>query len=191
MTNNLTSIRLMKVFDLKLKCKELGIKGYSRLRKKELQDFIIDYLKKKQENVIKKQKGLFCYPDIITKIYEYVDYDDTNKKRKEIIINSKKEILRLEKLKKEINDLGMASRVMRLFYRNETEFHSIYDLNHQLYKNIVLNKSLEDLNNNKLTLKNDLKIWIKALKLPIIRLNKLRKNTLLGIINEKYPEIMD
>lgn len=191
MTNNLTSIRLMKVFDLKLKCKELGIKGYSRLRKKELQDFIIDYLKKKQENVIKKQKGLFCYPDIITKIYEYVDYDDTNKKRKEIIINSKKEILRLEKLKKEINDLGMTSRVMRLFYRNETEFHSIYDLNHQLYKNIVLNKSLEDLNNNKLTLKNDLKIWIKALKLPIIRLNKLRKNTLLGIINEKYPEIMD
>jgi hypothetical protein len=191
MTNNLTSIRLMKVFDLKIKCKQLGIKGYSRFRKRELQDFIIDYLKKKQENEIKTQKGLFCYPDIISKIYEFVDYDDTNQKRKEVIINSKKEILRLQKLKKGINDLNMTPRATRLFYRNDSEFHSSYYLNAEIYKNIVLNKNLEELNNKKLTLKNDLKTWIKTLKLPIKGLSKLRKNQLLDIVNEKYSEIMD
>ena len=189
--NNLTSIRLMKVFELKLKCKELKIKGYSRLRKRELQDFIINYLKKKQENEIKKQKGLFCYPDIIQKIYEYVDYDDTNRKRKEVIINSKKEILRLQKLKKGINDLKMTPRATRLFYRNDTEFNGSYFLNNEIYKNKVLNKSLEELNNKKLTLKNDLKVWIKTLKLPIKGLSKLRKNQLLDIVNEKYSEIMN
>lgn len=182
----------MKVFELKLKCKELGLRGYSRLRKKQLQNFVINHLKKKQEEEVKKQKGLFCYPDIITKIYQFVDYDDTNKKRKDMIINSQKEIIRLQKIQEDISEINMSAREQRLFFRNNnTEFRGSYHLKELIFRNVILSRNLEELNNNKLTLKNDLKIWIKTLKLPVGGLSKLRKNQLLDIVNEKYEEIMN
>ena len=88
------SVEFKNVCQLKLMCKELGIRGYSGKRKSWIQNIIKKHSKQKEEKEMKKETGLFCYPDIIQIIYQYHDVDDIDLKRKNHLISVKKEYLR-------------------------------------------------------------------------------------------------
>lgn len=84
------NLNLLKVKELKIKCKELNIKKYSKLKKNELIILIENKIKKKEIEQIQTE-NIFCYPDILNIIYEYININNLNEERKKIIKKAKEE----------------------------------------------------------------------------------------------------
>ena len=192
MNNFEKTISVMNVYQLKLKCKQLKIKGYSKLRKAELKRKIFNYYKEQQKEEIAKQKGLFVYDDIISIIYQYVDVDDIHTKRKEMIFNSKRELKKIKNiLYSEMKYIKRITSKKKYVRDNYPEYKSYYNMLKQFKSFKILNKSIITLNNKKTT-KEELKIWLQTLKITVNGgIGKKKKRELLYIVNENYDIIMN
>jgi hypothetical protein len=178
------SVEFKTVYQLKLMCKELGIRGYSGKRKLWIQNRIKKHLNQKQEKEMKKVTGLFCYPEIIQTIYQYHTVDDIDLKRKNLLVNAKKEFKRTSKL---IEDFEHYARIPR---RNEIKKHNYRNWYHLQDENRnfwILQR--EDINK---MLKKDLKQWLKTLGYkPKGGLSKLRKKPLYEMVLKYSTELRD
>ena len=91
------SYAMMTVYQLRMECKRLKIRGYSKLRKKELRELVENHARKEQVKEIQKDEDIFCYPEILKEIYSYVDMDNTNEERKKLLKNLESETLKLNR----------------------------------------------------------------------------------------------
>ena len=178
------SVEFKTVYQLKLMCKQLGIRGYSGKRKLWIQNRIKKHLNQKEEKEMKKVTGLFCYPEIIQTIYLYHTVDDIDLKRKNILVNAKKEFIRTTKL---INDFGHYARIPQ---RNEIKKHNYRNWYHLQDENENF-KILQREEFNKM-LKKHLKTWLIVLGYkPKGGLSKLRKKQLYNLVLKYSTELKD
>lgn len=178
------SVEFKTVFQLKLMCKELGIRGYSGKRKLWIQNRIKKHLNQKQEKEMKKVTGLFCYPEIIQTIYQYHTVDDVDLKRKNVLINAKKEYTKTSKL---IEDYEHYARIPRRNAIKKYNYRNWYHLQDENRNFWILQRT--DFNK---MLKNDLKIWLKILGYkPKGGLSKLRKKQLKEMVIKYNTELRD
>ncbi|SUZ50918.1 uncharacterized protein METZ01_LOCUS3772 [marine metagenome] len=174
------SVEFKTVFQLKLMCKELGIRGYSGKRKLWIQNKIKTHLNKQQQTEVEKAKGLFCYPEIIQTIYQYHTVDDVDLKRKNILNNAKKEEKRTRELMEQYKYLHKRLRNKELKKYNYRNFRHLNDVNHDFW--ILSRKDF-----NKMYVR-ELKIWLKRLGYkPKGGISKLRKKQLYEMV-VKYNE---
>lgn len=178
----LNSVEFLTVFQLKMVCKNLKIRGYSGKRKSIVQNMIITYLKNKQEKEIQETKGLFCYPEIIQTIYEYHNIDDVDYKRKNIIKNAKKEYERTKIIITKFANVPWRERNAEL---KKLKYRHWNDILNENYGLAILMRT--DFNK---MLKRDLKIWLQTLGYkPKGGLSKLRKNQLLNLVEKHVEEL--
>jgi len=174
------SVEFKTVFQLKLMCKELGIKRYSGKRKLWIQNKIKTHLNKQQQTEVQKAKGLFCYPEIIQTIYQYHTVDDVDLKRKNILDNAKKEYERTKKLIKDFESCPRRVKNKELKKYNYINWYHLVDENRNFW-------TLHRKDFNKM-LKNELKMWLKKLGYkPKGGISKLRKKQLYEMV-VKYNE---
>lgn len=171
------SVEFKTVYQLKLLCKELGIRGYSGKRKLWIQNKIKKHLNQKQEKEIQKTKGLFCYPEIIQIIYQYHTVDDVDLKRKNILDNAKKEFKRTKKLIKDFESYPRRAQNKELKKHKYRNWYHLVDENYNFF--ILSRKDF-----NKMYIR-ELKMWLKILGYK--RLSKLRKKQLYEMV-VKYNE---
>jgi hypothetical protein len=174
------SVEFKTVFQLKLTCKKLGIRGYSGKRKLWIQNKIKKHLNQNQENEMKKTKGLFCYPEIIQIIYKYHTVDDVDLKRKNILKNAKKEFIKTQKLLSEFEKYNRITRIQNLKKHNYRNWYHLCDENQKFW--ILKHTDFKKM------LKSQLKEWLKILSYkPKGGLSKLRKKQLYDLVI-KYNE---
>lgn len=180
------SVELMTVYEMKLMCKKMKLKRYSRLRKKDLKQFLKDHIDVEQREKQMKQletDNIFCYPDILKEIYSYVDYDNTKTIRKEMIQKSfekrEKCIILLDKYKL------LKSRIERKTFLRQNLYTSIWSLREELNRCIALRYSLDELKKQR---KETLYIWLKTLKYKVVR--KMLKKDMLLMVIKSYEEII-
>ena len=82
-------LQSLNVEDLKEICREFGIKGYSRLKKAELIDFIIDSLAEEEIADLIKQKELVIIGDAINLAIKKINGEDRETVDKIKIVNEK------------------------------------------------------------------------------------------------------
>lgn len=174
------SVEFKTVFQLKLMCKELGIKRYSGKRKLWIQNKIKTHLNKQQQTEVQKAKGLFCYPEIIQTIYQYHTVDDVDLKRKNILDNAKKEYERTKKL---IEQVGSLNRRVQNKVLKKYNYRNFKHLTYESYDFWILSRK----DFNKMYVR-ELKIWLKRLGYkPKGGISKLRKKQLYEMV-VKYNE---
>tara|TARA_B100000953_G_scaffold35931_1_gene28130 strand:+ start:299 stop:868 length:570 start_codon:yes stop_codon:yes gene_type:complete len=174
------SVEFKTVFQLKLMCKELGIRGYSGKRKLWIQNKIKTHLNKQQQTEVEKAKGLFCYPEIIQTIYQYHTVDDVDLKRKNILDNAKKEYERTKKLIKDFESCPRRVKNKELKKYNYINWYHLVDENRNFW-------TLHRKDFNKMYVR-ELKIWLKRLGYkPKGGISKLRKKQLYEMV-VKYNE---
>ena len=165
-------------------CKELGIRGYSGKRKLWIQNRIKKHLNQKQKKEMEKAKGLFCYPEIIQTIYQYHTVDDVDLKRKNVLINAKKEY---EKTTKLIEDCKAYPRIQRRNFIKKHNYRNWYHLLDEHQNFWILQR--KDINK---MLKDHLKLWLKTLGYkPKGGLSKLRKKQLYEMVLKYNTELRE
>jgi hypothetical protein len=176
------SVEFKTVFQLKLMCKELGIRRYSGKRKLWIQNRIKKHLNQKQEKEMKKVKGLFCYPEIIQVIYQYHTVDDVDLKRKNLLKNSHKEYLKTKKLIEDYGHLKTRPRRVEIKKHNFRNWYDLLDQNEAFY--VLARQDFDKM------LKKHLKLWLKTLGYkPKGGLSKLRKGQLLSLLRKHNEEL--
>ena len=174
------SVEFKTVYQLKVLCKELGIRGYSGKRKLWIQNKIKTHLNKQQQTEVQKAKGLFCYPEIIQTIYQYHTVDDVDLKRKNILDNAKKEEKRTQELMEKFRSLPKRLRNKELKKYNYRNFRHLNDESYDFW--ILSRKDF-----NKMYVR-ELKIWLKRLGYkPKGGVSKMRKKQLYKMV-VKYNE---
>jgi nitrogenase subunit NifH len=171
----LNSVEFLTVYNLKLLCKKLGIKGYSGKRKLWIQTTIRNHLTKQQEKEMIKVKGLFCYPEIIQTIYQYHTVDDVDLKRIDMMKTAKKDMKKVSEFLELLEDTPMRSRK---YLCRENNYRNMWHVKDILCQYEVLTRT-----DFKKFLKKDLKRWLQALHYkPKGGLCKLRKKQLYDLV---------
>lgn len=87
------NIAIMDKYELKLYCKKLNLKHYSKLNTRQLKEFIAYYRKKKMYQILIKNNNSIFYPEIIQIIMSFADFiDETLQNRIDAIKMAKKRI---------------------------------------------------------------------------------------------------
>jgi len=184
----LNSVEFLNVFQLKLLCKQLKIKGYSGKKKLWIQTRIRKHLLDQQEKEIQETKGLFCYPEIIQTIYEYHSVDDVDLKRLDLIKNAKTEIIKIKEFLQLLKNKpeNLYGRTEIKYLCREKNYRNICHVkeNYEKY-NLLIRTDFHKF------LKEDLKKWLKTLHYkPNGGFVKLRKKQLYNLVIEKNNILM-
>ena len=184
----LDSISKMTVYELRCKCKKMKLKRYSKLRKKELIEFVKEHINKqkrdKEVEIINKEENIFCYPDILKEIYSYVDYDDTKEKRKKMIEKAEDRDKELKELFTEF--FKLKGRNNQKNFLKKYNYTSRWGLKDDLMNNNTLRMSLEELET---TIKDNLYRWLKVLRIKVTK--KMKKKEMKELVIKNYNEIME
>lgn len=184
MSLGIKSLRTMTVYQLKLECKKMGIKRYSHLRKKELRELVENEKRKKEMEIHKNDKNIFCYPEILKEIYSFVDMDNTDIKRIEKIKNAKKDLIKHKTHYEGINAIKCNRKKRQYVLKNgyTSAYHILDSYNYTLY----LTYNLEILKKSK---KEILYQWLRNLEYKVPR--KTRKGEMKKLVEKYYNELLE
>lgn len=183
MNKMIKSYATMTVYDLKMECKRLKIRGYSKLRKKELRELVENYTRKEQVKTMETEETIFCYPEILKTIYSYVDVDNTNEERKKLLQDplSKQKIL-----KKYLAEYNKKRVRERKGYLLSIGFRNKYDIVDRITQCEILSYEYEKLIKCN---KSVLYIWLKGLEYKVTQ--KIKKKEMKEMVEKYYKEIMN
>ena len=161
------TLSTMTVYQLKLECKKLKIRGYSKLRKKGIRELLENHYRKEEIKKYEKDESIFCYPEILREIYSYVDLDKVDEERRKLIKNIPE---KNKKLKKYIEIYYTKKAREKRPYLLTVGYGSLWSLKDDILFNEYLTYSLEKLMKSK---KEILYRWLKGLQYKVTR--KLKK----------------
>jgi len=172
---------LMNKYQLIMECKKLKIKKYSKWNKKTLIQNLCDFTKKQQSNIIKNENNLFCYPEIIDTIYQYVNISSIDIYRTNIIQEyNQQELLKYQELYDNLIILPIRER--KYFLRNNG-FLSKYSIIHKIRDIKIINMALSDI----IKKKENCYLWLSILKYTVSR--KMLKSELIDLVINYYHEL--
>lgn len=177
------SLSTMTVYQLRMECKKLKIRRYSKLRKKELRELVENHYRKQQVEKLEKDETIFCYPEILKEIYSFVDFDNTDLQRKKLISNVPQKI---EKLKNYLNEYSRKQVRCRRQYLISIGYGSFWSLKDDIIFNEYLTYSLEKLMTSK---KEVLYKWLKGLQYKVTK--KIRKKEMKDMVKKYYTELYE
>lgn len=170
------------VKELKGECKKRGIKGYSKLRKQELRDILVNHVEKTElNNIIEDDNNFFCNPDILSIINSYVVLT-LDIRRRLLIENARKNKT------KDREQYYIYARLPNAMAREEyakTLGTNVTDLKKSFLGGTILPLSLEELMNVKD--KSRLELWLHVLEYDINP--KQAKYVLKKYVKQYYTEI--
>jgi hypothetical protein len=190
---------LKTVVQLKMECRTLGIKGFSKFKKADLIKFLIskkediDQERKIEiQNNLEQEDSIYSFPGIIDMIHSYAKSDENLEKRKEIVNFYKAqydrsiicfETCRLQNIssydkKIMLLDNGFTARKYHLFY------DGFYHLRNDLYMSKTFTYDKETLLTKNKTILMD---WAKKLNFKVSQ--KMKKSQIVEIVMREYDLI--
>jgi 2-iminoacetate synthase ThiH len=171
-----TAISLMTVAELKKKAKSMKLRGYSKLKKQELIDFIY---KNKKKTPTKTSPQTILNKDVLGIIMDYAE-DKLNDDRRKQIKYAKKNLEKHLKKKDDFTLLKLRSKGL-MYYQI---IDNINKYNRKTRELVALSKTREQL--QKASVK-ELREWIKVLKVG--QVGRLKKPVLLKMVNKTLDEL--
>lgn len=172
---------IMNKFELIFECKKLKIKKYSKWNKQRLIKELHDYTKKQEKNIVKTEENIFCYPEIIDTIYEYVNYSKMDIYRENIKNENNKE--KFEKIQKIYEIYESLPIIEKKLYLRENGYLSKYNLQNEMLNIKVVNMKYEEI----IKLKDYCYRWLNMFHYPVFK--KMRKIEMVIMIKKEMKKI--
>lgn len=174
---------VMNRFELVLECKKLKIKGYSKMKKKELIKNLKKIYNDSLQTHYKKEESLFFYPDIITEIFSYIELNSIDEYRKKLIKNAPRELKKANTVYDKIKVMTNYRKIRR--YVEQNNYISQWDVSNKLNINRILVKTEKELSHS---VKNEKYIWLKTLKYKVKR--SMRNGELMTMIHDAFKDLV-
>jgi len=172
---------MMNRYELVMECKKLKIRKYSKMKKKELIKVVKKGYNNSMQTHYKNEDSLFFYPDIIGKIFSYIDNNTIEDYRKKLLKEAP------TKFKKALTvynkTIGMLYSQEKLYIR-QNNYTSRRDLEDKLEMYSILKMEQQQLTLQK---KNYIYLWLKYMKYNVTR--KMTKTHLINLLNEAFKEL--
>lgn len=175
------SYAMMTVYQLRMECKRLKIRGYSKLRKKELRELVENHARKEQVKEIQKDEDIFCYPEILKEIYSYVDMDNTNEERKKLLKNLESETLKLNRYREIYSKKKLREKRQ---YLNKIGLKNLWQLKNKIEQYGYMSYDLKLLMKSR---KNILYLWLKGLEYKVKK--DMKKKEMKELVEKYYKEL--
>lgn len=176
-----TPIEMMTRYNLIMECKKLKIKGYSKMKKKEIVKIVKKIYNNSMQTHYKNENSLFFYPDIIGQIFSYIESNSVEDYRKKLIKDAPTQY---KKANTVYNNCALMFFNQKKQYIRQNNYIDQQDLFNKLEMYSVLILTHTQLLKGK---KNNIYLWLKTMKYNVTR--NMTKQVLINHLNEAFKEL--
>ena len=174
-------IEMMTRYDLIMQCKKLKIRGYSKMKKKEIIKVVRKVYNESMQKHYKNENSLFFYPDIIGNIFSYIESNTVEDYRKKLIKEAPKKYKKANTVYKKSLDMHFSEK--KIYFR-QNNYTSRSDLEEKLKMYSILQMEQQQLTWQR---KENIYLWLKYMKYNATR--RLRKDQLIELVNLAFKEL--